>query len=149
MDAPRYFARRYFAGRYWPPATDVPLGYISGSFAGSSTFVGQLTNVAAVETAQPAPSGGGGGVWTKVSDSGQHRLSAKFAFARLKTSRPELSSIERVGLVPVGVAVGITSSRPALTAIAVFRPKPGTPAELQEIDELMTIMALMEMADAA
>lgn len=43
MDAPRYFARRYFAGRYWPPATDAPVGYISGSAAGVATCSGTIT----------------------------------------------------------------------------------------------------------
>ena len=42
MDAPRYFARRYFAGRYWPPSADAPAGYISGSFAGSSSWSGSI-----------------------------------------------------------------------------------------------------------
>lgn len=45
MDAPRYFTRRYFSGRYWPPATDVPLGYISGSFAGSSVWSGRINPI--------------------------------------------------------------------------------------------------------
>lgn len=147
MDSPKYFARRYFAGRYWPPATDAAGDYISGSFAGSSSFSGNLENGRA---AQQAPSVlSAGGIWTKVADDGEHRLSAKFVLAKLKTSRPTLASVERVALVPSAVTVCIATTRPTLTAVAVFRPKPGTPAELQEIDELLTIMALMEMADAA
>ncbi len=147
MDAPRYFARRYFAGRYWPPATDAAGDYISGSFAGSSSVTGRLTDGLAAEETTSAPSVGG--IWTKVSDDGEHRLSAGVVFSKLKTSRPVLSSVERVVLTAPVATVRVTTTRPDITAIAVFRPKPGTPAELQEIDELLTIMALMEMADAA